>query len=321
MLFSRLRFGIVVLRIVAVKVWTLIGASWPFILVAGLSSPASASTAASLLNDYNLIVFGDATSSSDVDGKAFVGGSLSGGGFDEHKVSGGPGVNALTVGGNLSGSVTVNGPGVAVGGNLATGNYNGNGGGNAFIGGSWTGSANFNENGSGSVYLGGTKTGSGNVNGGTLYQNQNSSSFTSNLPTTATTNSIESTLKSYSSFLGSLSPNSTFTIAGGKATFNAAPNAEGIAVFDITNAQTFFNNVAEILFDVNGAKELIIDVSGAGAGNLNINVNFLNGQAQSLATDAIWNFTDAKNITVKAQFGGDLLVPLHRDYDSLIGIG
>jgi choice-of-anchor A domain-containing protein len=276
------------------------------ILIAGLSSPAGAVTATGLLTDYNLIVFGDATSSSDVDGKAFIGGNLTGGSFDGHNVSAGPGINALTVGGSVFGSVTVNGPGVAIGGNLATSNYNGNGGGNAFVGGNWSGSANFNLNGSGNVYLGGTKTGSGNVNGGALLQNQTSSFFTSNVPTTATVNSVENTLKSYSGFLAGLSSNSNIQISGNTATFNASPNSKGVAVFDITNAQTFFTAISQIVFDTNGAKELIVDVSGAGT-NLDIAANFLGGQASSLATDAVWNFTDATKLTVGSQFGGDLL--------------
>ncbi len=59
--------------------------------------------------------------------------------------------------------MNINGAGgIAVGGNFATSNFNGNGAGNAYIGGGWTGSGNFG----GNVYLGGTKTGNGNVNGG-----------------------------------------------------------------------------------------------------------------------------------------------------------
>jgi hypothetical protein len=72
-------------------------------LIAGLSSPAGAATvtAAELLNDYNVIVFGNAASQSEVDGKAFIGGNLTGGGFDGHGVSAGAGLPALTVGQTL----------------------------------------------------------------------------------------------------------------------------------------------------------------------------------------------------------------------------
>lgn len=280
-----------------------------FALVTASISPAAATTLTGpdLLNDYNLIVFGDATSTSEVDGKAFIGGNLTGGNYDTHTVSAGVGIPALTVGKNLSGNVNVNGAGVAIGGNLNTANYNGNGGGNAYIGGSWTGSANFNLNGTGNVYLGGTKTGSGNVNGGTLFQNQNSSSFTANVPTAATVTSIQNILTNYSSFLAGLSANSNINIGGNTATFNANPNTQGIAVFDITNAQDFFTEIGQITFNLNGAKEVIIDVSGAGAGTLDIAANFLGGQAQTLATDTIWNFTDATSIDIHDQFGGDFL--------------
>jgi choice-of-anchor A domain-containing protein len=278
------------------------GASILALLVVSSSPALAITTAPELLNDYNLIVFGNATSSSDVDGTAFIGGNLTGGSYDGHDVN--TGVNALTVGGNLSGSVTVNGPGLAVGGNLATTNYNGNGGGNAYIGGSWTGSANFNLNNTGNVFLGGTKTGSGNVNGGNLFQNQN---VQSNVPNAGTVSTIQNTLTSYSNMLGGLAQNSNFTISGGTATFNATPNAQGLAVFDISSAQTFFSMVNQISFNLNGAKEVVVNVSGAGTSNLNIAANFLGGQAQTLATDTIWNFTDAQSITIGDQFGGDFL--------------
>jgi len=273
----------------------------------GIVSPAAAVTATQLLNDYNLIVFGNLTSTSEVDGKTYVGGNVTGGNYDIHNVNQGSGKSALTVGGNLSGNVNVNGSGVAIGGNLATSNYNGNGGGNVYIGQSWTGSANFNQNGSGNVYLGGTKTGSGNVNGGTLNQNQSSSSFTSNLPSLATTTAIQNSLTSYSASLTGLNTNSFITVSAGKATFNAAPNASGLAVFNITNAASFFSGLTEILFSLNNATEVIINVSGAGAGTLDIAANFLNGIAPSLATTTLWNFTDATSIDFERQFGGDIL--------------
>jgi choice-of-anchor A domain-containing protein len=280
------------------------------VFIAGLSAPATATTltASQLLNDYNLIVFSDATSNSEVDGRAFVGGNLTGGNYETHSIPAVTGLNALTVGKSLSGNVNVNGPGLAVGGNLNTSSYNGNGGGNAYVGGSWTGSANFNLNGSGSVFLGGTKTGSGNVNGGSLLQNQSTNAtLIANVPTAATISTIQNTLTAYSNTLAGLAANSSIGISGNTATFDAKPNAQGVAVFDITDAQTFFSLVGQIAFDINGAKELIVDVSGAGTNNLGIDANFLGGQASSLALDTIWNFTDAKTITVGAQFGGDLL--------------
>jgi choice-of-anchor A domain-containing protein len=285
------------------------------VLFATCSVNAAPMTAQELLNAYNVIVLGNATNNSHVDGKGYIGGNLTSdqnktGEYNSHNVSAGAGLPSLTVGKNLSGSFNINGPGVAIGGNLATGGYNANGGGNAYIGGNWTGSANFNLNGTGNVYLGGTKTGSGNVNGGLLNENQNSPSFLANIPTTATTTQIQNTLTSYSASLDALTANSIVNVASGTATFTAAPNATGLAVFDIANALAFFNSVNQIAFNLNGAKELIINITGAGSNPINIAANFLAGSAQARALDTVWNFIDATNITIKNQFGGSILALL-----------
>ncbi len=271
------------------------------------SSNASATglSATDILNDYNLVVFGNLTSTSDVDGKTFAGGNVSGGNYAGHYSSlpVNTAISSLTVGGNLSGSVNLNGPGLTVGNNLSTTNFN-SAGGNVYVGGSVTSSANFNENGSGNVYVHGTVVGGVNVNGGTLHTGV----ATASLPDVSSTlTSYQNELAAYSAQLGALTENSTYTLSNGTATFNATPGANGVAVFDITDAQTFFAAAKQFSFSLNGAKEVIIDVSGAGANQLDIDGNFLNGQAQSLGTDTVWNFTDAKNIDVQAQFGGALL--------------
>lgn len=267
---------------------------------------AGPTTASELLNSYNLIVLGDLTNKSHVDGKTYVGGNATGGDYNQHNV----GINlpALTVGGNVSGSVNINGSGgAAIGGNFAADPFNGNNSGPYYIRGSWTGQGNFN----GNVYLGGTKTGSGNVNGGgTLSQNQTSPAFLSHIPTSATTTAIQNTLTTYSGWLDGLSANSQVQFVGGKAVFDATTNVNGIAVFDINNAIAFFNSINEIDFKMGNATQLIINVSGASSSLLNIAENFLGGSAQSRALDTIWNFTDAKNIKIDAQFGGTILALL-----------
>jgi choice-of-anchor A domain-containing protein len=272
------------------------------------SANAAPLTAPELLNAYNLIVLGDVTNNSHVDGKAYIGGNAKGGEYNSHNVSAGAGLPALTVGKNLTGSVNINGAGgIAVGGNFATTNFNGNGAGNAYIGGSWTGNGNFG----GNVYLGGTRTGNGNVNGGgQLFQNQTSPAFLANIPTAAGTTAIQNTLTGYSASLDALTANSIVNVASGTATFTAAPDASGLAVFDITNALAFFNSVNQITFDLNGAKELIINVTGAGSNLINIAANFLGGSAQARSLDTVWNFIDATNLKISNQFGGSVLALL-----------
>jgi choice-of-anchor A domain-containing protein len=64
-------------------------------------------------------------------------------------------------------------------------------------------------------------------------------------------------------------------------------------------------------FTLNGAKEVVINVSGVGSTALNIDANFIGSTgAQSLGTDTVWNFTDATTIKIGAQFGGDVLATM-----------
>src|SRR5689334_20078491 len=84
------------------------------------------------MRDYNLIVLKDLQSSSQVQGKTFVGGNLSGGSSNYFTSPGSQaGGVALTVGGNVTGGAKNinNGGSVKVGGDLTSGaNMNGGGG-------------------------------------------------------------------------------------------------------------------------------------------------------------------------------------------------
>jgi choice-of-anchor A domain-containing protein len=280
-------------------------------LVTVNATVAAPLSATDLLNSYNLIVFGDVTSTSEVDGKAYIGGNVTGGSYNQHAVNQGTGLPALTVGKDIKGSVQTKGKGLAVGGNLAAGSsFISNDGGNAYIKGNWAGSATFNMNGSGNVYLGGTKTGTGGVNGGALNPNQTGASFLANIPTAATTSAIQTTLTNYSTFLGSLAADSSVSKVSGTATFTATAGADGIAVFTIPNAVTFFTGLTQVTFNMNGAKELIINVLGGSGTTLNIAANFLGGSASARALDTVWNFENATAITIASQFGGSILAPL-----------
>ncbi len=292
---------------------------------------ASTLSATQLLNTYNAIVFGNLTSTSEMDGNALVGGAVSGGNYDTHYPHTPTAPSALTVGGNLTGNVNVNGPGLAVGGNLATSNLNLNQGGNVFVGGNLTSGFNANFNGHGNLYVVGSATAGANVtaNGGNAYLGgtvkpganvnangggqvfQNSPVPAANNPNIAgQVSSAESELKAYSTQLNKLAANSTIT-GSGTLTFNAAPNSKGVAVFDInSNAVALLGAATQFQFDLNGAKEVIINVSGVGSTALDIHANFLNSIAPTLGTDTVWNFTDATNLTIGNQFGGDLLAAM-----------
>jgi choice-of-anchor A domain-containing protein len=127
-------------------------------LIAGsLSGVASASTgltAQQILEQFNLVTLGNVTSSSHVDGRSYIGGTLTGSGavFAMHPQDIAPSTYAgLTVAGSASGlQVTSNG--AVIGGDLS--NYSTINSGTAYVGGSAT-SATFN----GAAYVKGNASG------------------------------------------------------------------------------------------------------------------------------------------------------------------
>ncbi|MEJ6077127.1 choice-of-anchor A family protein [Vibrio sp. 1-Bac 57] len=90
-------------------------------LVAGLYSQVGVAGPIELLNEYNLIVFGDLQSNSEVEGKTLVGGNISGS-ASNYGINLAPAVNALVVGGNVTSGTTINANGHTV---TVAGNNNG----------------------------------------------------------------------------------------------------------------------------------------------------------------------------------------------------
>ncbi len=300
------------------------------------SAPAQAddfSSASALLNDYNVIVLGNATENSEVDGKVFIGGSLSGSGnFDTHNVQSSA-YPALTVGGSLTATnLNLNGAGGLIAGSgLSSVSFNNNGDGNIYVKGNISNvnlniqngmsvyatgnlvSSSVNINNAGNnLYLGGTAQSSNvNVNGGAGYY-KNSSVPASVVPNVgAETTEATTTLTNYSTSLNRLTANNTVTDTHGTLNFDVTSTKNGVAVFDLnSNAASLLNNASQMQFTLNGAKEVIINVSGVNSTALDIKANFLGGIATTLGTDTVWNFTDAKSITVGTQFGGDILATM-----------
>lgn len=268
-----------------------------FLLVAAaqlIATPVWADALSSLeiLQQFNVVVFEDATSTSQhVDGRAYVGGNLTGGDYVQH-----PGDTptsdyaGLTVGGNVSGNVHVNGLGAVVGGNISASTINS---GSAVVFGTAT-TTTFN----GTTYV--ANDGGGNIfNGGT-----DSSLATGTTATAATSTDFESVLTDLSNQLKDLTGNSSYTIDGNKVTFNAIADSDGIAVFDITGSD-IFSSITEYYFSVGSDVETIIinsDIQSA-----NFSINFLGGTAQSLGSKIIWNFYNATELTIGSQFGGSIL--------------
>ena len=298
------------------------------ILFAGSFHVAHASTAEALtlMNNYNLIASGNLSSISEVDGNALVGGNLfEGSRYHTHETS--TAVSALTVAGDIvtdaNESVIVNGPGLNVGGSIR-GSVTMNAGGNAYVGSVANGGfLQNNANGMGSTYVvgdiagtvntnggntiyGGNLTGSANANGGgTVQQQAVTPPFN---PATQVANAV-TTLTEYSNQLASLAGNSSYSFSGNKAVFNAMGNSDGLAVFTISDANSFFNQANEFDFNIaSGTQNILFNVINSDANaELDIHANFLADAANQWGSQLLWNFENATKIAISAQFGGSLL--------------
>lgn len=274
--------------------------------------------AMSLLNQYNLITSGNVISTSEIDGNALIGGNVTGGMYNMHSTSNAV-VPSLTVGGDLNGSVQTKGKGVNIGGNVS-GSLNINDGGDAYMN-SVSGSVQNNANGNGSTSVIGDISGSVNTNGGnTIYGGTNTGFAGANGsgtvmnqpvsapfdPAAAAANAVN-TLGQFSNQLAGTDFNSNYTITGGKVTFNATPNTDGLAVFNINDGQSFFESINEFAFNLGSATSILFNVFDDALSEYDISVNFLANSAVDLADMLLWNFVDADSLHITAQFGGSIL--------------
>ena len=266
-------------------------------VASGASASTSALTAQEVLTQFNLVVLGNATSYSDVDGRSYVGGNVAGGIYEGHW-SATPASNyaGLTVGGNASGLMVDNG-GAFVAGSLSSSTVNN---GASVVYGT---ASNSSFNGTGTAYAAST-SGWNNFNSGRVY------SLTGALQTEATaaaSTNFGAVLTGLSTQLSHLSgTGGTISYNGsGRATFNAVAGANGVAVFDLTasDATKLFSQ-SEFDFNMGGASTLIFNVDGA---NVNIDANFLGGSAQAIGAKTLWNFYDASSVNIVSQFGGTVL--------------
>jgi choice-of-anchor A domain-containing protein len=240
-------------------------------LLAATPAAAAPLTTAEILNQYNLVVFGNMSGSSEVEGRTFVGGNVSG--------------NSMTFFTRPNTVPASAAPALTVGGNVSGGHKNINGGGNALVGGNV---ANMNMNGNGTLRAGGTVTG---VNGNNVQQNQ-----------AVTIPSFEATLKASSTALAALTGTAPGK-NGNVGLFNAATPSGGLAVY--TTSFAYFSTINEIKLGLNGADTVIINVSGAGG---KLQDNFLGGPFAA-AKNVIWNFHEATTLTFERQFFGSVLAP------------
>lgn len=253
-----------------------------------VANPASAQVAGiDALKEWNLIVLGDLTSSSEVEGRTFVAGNLNGNSSNYQIRTPAPsprGTPGLTVVGDVNGSHKNlnNGSGAVVGGNVNSG---------------------FNLNGAPqTVQVGGTISNT-NVNQNTVRSGLSASdpSFSVNLNQQASL--LGTSLTGLSQDLKGLTANSTLTVNGNRGVFNAQPGSDGVAVFNITAAD--LDRIGEIQFNLNGADTAIVNVSGT---SITLNDNFLGG-TNGLGEHVIWNFPDAQTVNTTTAWGGSVLAP------------
>ncbi|RKF19279.1 choice-of-anchor A family protein [Altericroceibacterium spongiae] len=253
--------------------------------------PASASSSliagTDVLRTWNLVVLGDLNSSSEVEGRTFVGGNLNGNSSN---------YNIRTIPASPTGT-----PGLTVVGDVNGGHKNLNNGSGAIVGGNVN--SGFNLNGSPQTVLVGGTISNTNVNSNTVNAGLANSDpgFTQNL--TQQKSLIETSMGNLSYAMSTQSANSDLSINGNRGTFNARPDADGVAVFNIDASD--LDKIGEIQFNLNGADTAIVNVSGS---TINLNDNFLGG-TNNLGEHVIWNFPDAENLSLSTAWGGSVLAP------------
>lgn len=252
------------------------------------AGPASATTVIQgmdALHEWNLVVLGDLKSSSEVEGRTFVGGNLSGTSSNYQirtPAASAAKTPALTVVGDVTGGTKNLTGGATVGGNVSSG---------------------FSLNGSPQTVLVGGTIANTNVNQNIVKSGQAATAgFTQGLIDQR--DALTRSMVDLSNGLSALTATSTALIANNRATFNAVAGGNGVAVFSL--AASDLSRFGEITFNRNGADTVIVNVSGA---TIQLDDNFL-GNADQLGRNVIWNFADATTVDVTTAWRGSVLAPL-----------
>lgn len=253
-------------------------------LVGATQATAALLAGTAALKEWNLIVFNNVSSSSEVEGRSFIGGDLTGNSSNYYM-------------GNEN-SASANGtPGLTVVGNVEGGTKNLNNGGGASIGGNLASQNGFNLNGPNqTVNIGGSSTQT-NINQNTVNANLGAN-FTNQL--VAQRDLLVSSLGSLSDNLQALTATGTGSIANNTLTINGGSSFN---VFNVTAAN--LNAVQQLsVTNANGATT-VINVAGT---NITMNDNFL-GSPSELGKNVIWNFYEATTLSFGNAFYGTVLAP------------
>jgi len=290
---------------------------------AAVAAPTPSSADAAEINaglqamrDYNLIVLKDLQSSSQVQGKTFVGGNLSGGSSNYFTNPGSQaGGTALTVGGNVTGGAKNinNGGSLKVGGNLDSG-ANMNGGGDVRVdddvkkvnanGASVYAGGNVSNTNAKDIYYGGTvKSSNGAMHAGDHSADGISAAIA------ATTAALTTDFLKTSDYFSDLSATNTigYSADGQQALFNAGAGT-GVAIFQIADLEAALKNRSVLNFTFPTSYDaVIINVAGASV-KLPSSINF-NGPT-GLGAKVIWNFFEATSVDLGSKsWYGSILAP------------
>lgn len=240
---------------------------------------------------FNAVVLGNIDSTSHLHGRTWVGGDVKGGEY-VHRALPTSDYAGLTVLGNVSDGKVLS-KGAFVGGSLDNFGVNG---GAAVLGNA--NNAHFNEAPS---YVQGSASNM-TFNGDQL-ATPNSALQTS--ISAATSTNFYNVLNSTSDSLRQLDNTSSVNWNTQKATFTATADANGLAVFNLSDADALkIFALGEFDFILNNATTIVIN---SGLKDIDISANFLGGSAKDIAGNVIWNFYDAKTVDLGRQFGGSIL--------------
>ena len=150
-----------------------------------------------------------------------------------------------------------------------------------------------NLNNGGSASVGGSKGAIVNFNGGGRYVSSG---------TGVSMDEIASELIDFSSYLTGLDGNSLLPTPDNNEVIQATPDANGVAVFNISVDD--LSRIPSYSIDLNGATSIIFNVSGPVLG---FNANYQGDD--SIFDNVIWNFYDATDLTFGTLIGGSVLAP------------
>lgn len=292
-----------------------------------VSATANLADAVTALKQYNVIIFDDMSASHDVEGKTFVGGSITG-----HGTYGfGSMANTAQHQGQASSLPILSVVG-SVGGNVLNG-ADGNGGArigtppSAKIGGNWTG-GDFGGFAGGTIEVGGnatTNAPSGTTfNVGGSFSGGNPGAVNANLGSAFSTPLIDSLEAQRTKLIGDLTLlsstlNGYATTAGSGIDFSdwnnvkvtAVAGADGFAVLNVDAADLFNQSkVKAISYSFAAGLTTVINVHGAGSypgetGGWSFNT--LGGSAYN--SSVLFNFADATGLDINRMVHGSILAP------------